>query len=174
MIEQAGIWLLLLVSSWSSEGLHIDQPVVPVGHSLGGLYAQYFARHYPRQVAAVVLIDAASPFEPIADPRFQTRATLKPGSTDDWENRGVETSILPTRQSPAFPPVPLVVLTATDHRAPEAFEQEWPGIQAQTAAQSPFGRQVMAEGSGHGIHKDQPELVIDQIRQSVLRLCQGR
>ena len=117
-----------------------------------------------------MLIDAASPFEPMAEPRFQTRATLKPGSTDDWENRGVETSILQTRQSPAFPPVPLVVLTASDHRAPEAFEQEWPVIQAQTAAQSPFGRQVMPQGSGHDVHHDQPELVIDQMRQLVLQL----
>jgi hypothetical protein len=70
-------------------------------------------------------MDAASHFEPIADPRFQTQAALEPGSTDDWENRGADTSILQTRQSPPFPPIPLVVLTATDHRAPEAFEQEW-------------------------------------------------
>jgi pimeloyl-ACP methyl ester carboxylesterase len=152
------------------ESLHISQPVVLVGHSLGGLYAQYFARNYPRQVVAVVLLDTASPFEPVADPRFQTQAELTPGSTDDWENRGGDTSILQTRQSPPFPPVPLLVLTATDHRAPEAFEQEWRQIQAQTAAQSPLGRQIMAQGSGHYIQNDQPNLVIDQIRQLVLQL----
>jgi pimeloyl-ACP methyl ester carboxylesterase len=156
------------------EHLGISQPVVLVGHSLGGLYAQYFARHYASQVVAVVLIDAASPFEPLADPRFQTRATLEPGATDYWENAGVETSILQTRQSPPFPPIPLLVLTATDHSSPQAFEQEWRHIQAQTAAQSPLGRQVMAQGSGHYIHNDQPELVIDQIRQLVLRLGHGQ
>jgi pimeloyl-ACP methyl ester carboxylesterase len=43
--------------------LHVRPPVVLVGHSLGGLYAQYFARNYPQEVAAVVLIDASSPFE---------------------------------------------------------------------------------------------------------------
>jgi pimeloyl-ACP methyl ester carboxylesterase len=155
------------------ERLHISQPVVLVGHSLGGLYAQYFAHHYPRQVVAVVLLDAASPFEPVADPRFQTQAQLIPGSTDDWENRGVDPSILQTRQSPPFPPIPLVVLTATDHRSPEAFEQDWRHIQAQTAAQSPLGRQVMARGSGHDIHNDQPDLVIDQVHQLVLQLRQG-
>jgi pimeloyl-ACP methyl ester carboxylesterase len=153
--------------------LHISQPVVLVGHSLGGLYAQYFARHYPRQVSAVVLMDAASPFEPIADPRFQTRAALEPGSTDDWEDRGVDTSILQTHQAPPFPRIPLVVLTATDHGAPGAFEQEWQRIQAQTAAQSPLGRQVIAQGSGHDLHHDQPELVIDQIRQLVRQLRHG-
>jgi pimeloyl-ACP methyl ester carboxylesterase len=155
------------------ERLQIDQPVVLVGHSLGGLYAQYFARHYPPHVGAVVLIDTASPFEPLADPRFHTRAKLKPGSADYWENTGVDTSILQTRQSPPFPPIPLLVLTATDHRAPQAFEREWRQIQARTAAQSPLGRQVMAQGSGHYIQNDQPELVIDQIRQLVLQLRHG-
>jgi pimeloyl-ACP methyl ester carboxylesterase len=156
------------------ERLHIDQPVVLVGHSLGGLYAQYFARHYPPHVGAVVLIDATSPFEPVADPRFQTRAKLKPGSTDYWENAGVDTSILQTRQSPPFPPIPLLVLTATDHRSPQTFEQEWRHIQARTAAQWPLGRQVIAQGSGHYIQNDQPELVIDQIRQLVLQLRHGQ
>jgi hypothetical protein len=117
-----------------------------------------------------VLIDAASPFEPVADPRFQTQAQLTPGSPDDWENRGGDTSILQTRQSPPFPLIPLVVLTATDHGSPQAFEQEWRHIQAHTAAQSPLGRQVIAQGSGHYIYNDQPDLVIDQIRQLVLQL----
>ena len=143
------------------ESLHISQPVVLVGHSLGGLYAQRFARNYPPQVVAVVLIDAASPFEPVADPRFQTRAKLKPGSTDYWENAGVDTSIPQTRQSPPFPPIPLLVLTPTDHRSPQAFEQEWRHIQAQTAAQLPLGHQVMAQESGHYIQNDRPEFVID-------------
>jgi pimeloyl-ACP methyl ester carboxylesterase len=66
-----------------------------------------------------------------------------------------------------------VVLTATDHRSPPDFEQEWRHIQAQTAAQSPPGRQVMAQGSGHYIHIDQPALVIDQIRQLMLQLRHG-
>jgi pimeloyl-ACP methyl ester carboxylesterase len=43
------------------ESLHISQPVVLVGHSLGELYAQYFTPNDPRQVVAVVLLDAASP-----------------------------------------------------------------------------------------------------------------
>lgn len=129
------------------DSLHISQPVVLVGHSLGGLYAQHFVRHFPQQVVGVVLLDTASPFEPLADPRFQTRATLAPGSTDYRENSGVDTSILQTRRSPPFPPIPLVVLTATDHRSPPTFEQEWRQIQAQTAAQSPLGRHRSAPAS---------------------------
>jgi pimeloyl-ACP methyl ester carboxylesterase len=36
-------------------------PFVLVGHSLGGLYANYFARRYPEQVAGMVLVDAVPP-----------------------------------------------------------------------------------------------------------------
>jgi len=32
---------------------------------------------------------------------------------------------------------------------------------------SPRGKQVIAEKSGHGIHQEQPELVVDAIRQVV-------
>src|SRR5262249_60318800 len=33
-------------------------PYVLVGHSLGGLYMQYFARNFPGEVAGLVLIDS--------------------------------------------------------------------------------------------------------------------
>ena len=39
-------------------GAHIDEPIVLVGHSLGGLFAQMFARRYPRSVAGLVLVDS--------------------------------------------------------------------------------------------------------------------
>ncbi|MGH6895242.1 MAG: alpha/beta fold hydrolase [Geminicoccaceae bacterium] len=152
------------------QALRIGEPVVLVGHSLGGLYAQYFARNHPQQVAAVVLIDAASPFEPIDDPRFATRASLEPGTVEHDEDAGVDLSILQTRDSPPMPRVPLLVLTATDHASPAAFEREWQHIQAQVAAQSPLGRQVIAEGSGHDIQNDQPGLVVDQIRELLRQL----
>jgi pimeloyl-ACP methyl ester carboxylesterase len=146
-------------------GLQVREPVVLVGHSLGGLYAQYYARSYPPEVAAVVLIDAASPFEPIGDPRFATRAALEPGSPAALENAGIDPAILETRALPPFPPIPLLVLSATDHASPPDFERLWQQIQAQVAAQSPFGRQVIFRGSGHYIQDEQPDLVADQIEQ---------
>ncbi|MEO6115475.1 MAG: alpha/beta hydrolase [Pseudolysinimonas sp.] len=37
--------------------LHVDGPVILAGHSVGGLYARYYANAYPDQVSAVVGID---------------------------------------------------------------------------------------------------------------------
>ncbi|WP_440603143.1 alpha/beta fold hydrolase [Bacillus sp. GB_SG_008] len=40
--------------------LHIQEPIILVGHSYGGLCAQHFTMLYPEQVAALVLIDSTS------------------------------------------------------------------------------------------------------------------
>lgn len=37
--------------------LHVDEPVILVGHSAGGLYARYYANTYPDEVSAVIGID---------------------------------------------------------------------------------------------------------------------
>jgi pimeloyl-ACP methyl ester carboxylesterase len=46
------------------QAIDAPPPYILVGHSLGGFYMQAFARNRPQEVAAVVLIDSASPFEP--------------------------------------------------------------------------------------------------------------
>jgi len=53
----------------------LPPPYVLVGHSLGGLYMQLFARRYPQEVAALVLIDALYPgvIKDTADFPFMTR-----------------------------------------------------------------------------------------------------
>lgn len=40
------------------ESAGLKPPYVLVGHSLGGLYRQYFARRYPDEVAALVLVES--------------------------------------------------------------------------------------------------------------------
>lgn len=39
----------------------LNPPYVLVGHSLGGLYMQLFARRYPEEVAALILVDTTHP-----------------------------------------------------------------------------------------------------------------
>ena len=38
-----------------------DRPVILVGHSLGGIYANLFARLHPEEVAGVVFVDSTAP-----------------------------------------------------------------------------------------------------------------
>jgi pimeloyl-ACP methyl ester carboxylesterase len=37
--------------------LQVDEPVILIGHSVGGVYARYYANVYPEEVAAIVGID---------------------------------------------------------------------------------------------------------------------
>ena len=64
---------------------------------------------------------------------------------------------------PPFPPVPLIVLAATDHGVTPEREALWHEVQAQTAALSPRGRLQVVPGSGHFIQNDRPEVVIDAV-----------
>lgn len=42
------------------ESLEIDEPVILVGHSYGGLCAQHFSKLYPEKVKALLLVDSTS------------------------------------------------------------------------------------------------------------------
>jgi pimeloyl-ACP methyl ester carboxylesterase len=142
-------------------GIGAAPPYILVGHSLGGLYVQSFARRHPNDVAAVVLVDSASPFEPPG--MFVSSVPYAPGSVAAAEEGGVAPSVAAMLAGPAFPPVPLFVLAATDHGDTAAREAAWREVQMRTAALSPKGRIEMVVGSGHFIQNDRPQAVIAAI-----------
>lgn len=41
----------------------VKPPYILVAHSIGGLYASYFARHYPKEIAGLVMIDANNRYQ---------------------------------------------------------------------------------------------------------------
>jgi pimeloyl-ACP methyl ester carboxylesterase len=135
---------------------HLPGPYILVGHSLGGLYAQAFARNHPHKVAGVVLVDAASPFEPPGV--FVPTVPPKPGTVEAAEEAGVGPSVSALLAGPPFPPVPLAVIAATDHGDTPQREALWRKVQEQTAAISPKGRLVVVR-SGHFVQRDQPAAV---------------
>jgi hypothetical protein len=80
------------------------------------------------------------------------------------------------RAASAFPPMPLVVLThgrADDpsERPPgwpmEEEERVWRELHAEIARLVPNARHILAEGAGHDIHQERPELVVESTRQVV-------
>jgi pimeloyl-ACP methyl ester carboxylesterase len=89
----------------------IPPPYILVGHSLGGLYVQMFARKYPGDVSGVVLLDSSSTDAPT---ELTTRATLEPGTAAYLEEEGVAESNRQVANAGPFPNVPLTVIAATD------------------------------------------------------------
>uniref|UniRef100_B8HT45 Alpha/beta hydrolase fold protein n=1 Tax=Cyanothece sp. (strain PCC 7425 / ATCC 29141) TaxID=395961 RepID=B8HT45_CYAP4 len=73
------------------------------------------------------------------------------------------------RRTKSFPNIPLIALSSgkTDLGASMELIETMQVLDADLATESPQGIQVIAEQSGHGIHLDEPALVIDAIRQVV-------
>ncbi len=68
----------------------------------------------------------------------------------------------------ALPEVPLVVVTATSNEwppgwDPKVFDRLRAQQQKDLAASVPGGTQVMADGSGHDVPHEQPEIVVSAI-----------
>jgi pimeloyl-ACP methyl ester carboxylesterase len=138
----------------------IGGPFILVGHSIGGLYVQAFARNHPEETAGIVLIDAASPLEPPG--AFVSTVPPMPGSTEAAEEAGVAPSVATLMSGPALPSVPMVVMSATHHGVSPEREALWLDIQRRTAALSPQGRLIVVD-SGHFIQDDHPDAVVAAI-----------
>jgi pimeloyl-ACP methyl ester carboxylesterase len=142
---------------------HIYPPYILVGHSLGGLYVQMFARKYPKEVFGIILLESSSTEAPN---ELKTRATLVPGTVAYLEEEGVAESNRQVRNAGPFPNVPLAVIAATDHGP---YFREWEPtlmrLQQQLATLSPQGNLIVAQGSGHDVQLDRPETVIEAVRR---------
>jgi pimeloyl-ACP methyl ester carboxylesterase len=138
----------------------LPPPYLLVGHSLGGLHAQAFVRTFPEEVAGLVLVDAVMPNEP--DGVFAGQAVLAPGSAAFFEDAGEAWSRRRLMSLPV-PDVPVVALTATDHRDSPEREALWRKLQAEGAAAFPRGVQIVVPGAGHFIHHDRPDAVPDAL-----------
>ena len=158
------------------------------GHSNGGLFTQLYASTHPRQVAGLVLIDAVHPayhkrtlamLKPLVphevwetlrqDMLTPEHRLLDPERVDIWTSERQTRRAL--RRSP-LRPMPLVALTRgrpPDPSAPfvEQEERLWIELQRELAQLVPGSRHLITQ-SGHDIHLEQPELVLDAIRDVVL------
>ena len=166
----------------------IPGPYVFAAHSFGGMVVRLYAATYPDEVVGLVLVDAAhedyyaAQREVLApEQRAEMARALEQGPPElaDYpvrERLDPDASAAQMREAAAaspLRPLPLIVLT---HGRPwdwppgypaDALEAVWLPLQEKLVALVPDGRLVVAEQSGHFISGDQPELVIEAIRQVV-------
>jgi pimeloyl-ACP methyl ester carboxylesterase len=98
----------------------------------------------------------------------------------DWlagEAADIRASEEQVRAAGKLPDVPLVVISAHPDAAPPGFSIEqtdciWLRLHEELARLSEQGSQVIAEGSGHMVMLDRPDLVVEAIRQVVERARQ--
>lgn len=148
-----------------------------VGHSLGGLYANLYARRYPQEIAGVVLVDAVHP----AFNKRLKQANIKQGKLgktllniyrktnptkySEVESMGI--SRVQLQQAAAFPAVPLTVVSAGKVRGSKKRVQVIRKLQLELVALSPHARHVIAKKSGHMIQRNEPELIINLVKEMI-------
>ncbi|GIV97106.1 MAG: alpha/beta hydrolase [Herpetosiphonaceae bacterium] len=157
----------------------LSPPYLLVGHSLGGLYVNLFARCFPHDVAGVVLLDAAAPDDVALQTTHQTLLhrvingllALLPNNAahaSNSESAWVTETIQQIAAAGPFPDVPLLVVTGG--KAPPRWLASQTALQLRQQNQqalarlSRHGRQIIAGRSGHFPQFTEPDLVIEAIR----------
>ncbi|MDI9952394.1 alpha/beta hydrolase [Rhodococcus sp. IEGM 248] len=177
-------------------------PYVLAAHSYGGQIARLFAGTHPDEVAGMVLIDAQSEelqtlLPPEQFEEFLRLNTPQQDSLDEYpdlERVDFVRSFDEIRAAEPIRPQPLVVLSADRSVAPQiaegiangslpadidpgygpALDAVQPKAQADLAQLVPGATHVTNTNSGHNINIEQPQLVIDGVRDVVDAVRDGR
>ena len=161
----------------------VAPPYVLVGHSLGGLYQYAFARLYPAEVAALVLLDPTHPTHwrrmqadtpTLASVVSGLRATVFSAPMrrefDDQEKCIDRLSSLP----PVNKPTRLLTRTRFEMVEKGAFENMVHALERDWVSLTGAGRVEPIDGSGHYLHKDQPARVVAAIEAVAAPLPKAR
>jgi pimeloyl-ACP methyl ester carboxylesterase len=159
----------------------IEPPYVLVGHSLGGLYMQYFARNFPGEVAGLLLVDSTH-WEQLAKMRLAAPANYymvrsmsklmvgpmrREFADSELAGEQVATSPLPRG-------IPTIVLSSSKAAPGEtpAFRVFMRRLQDEMAETYLATRHSFPLGSGHYIQREKPGDVVNAIEE--LAGCRGR
>ena len=171
-------------------------PYVMVGHSYGGMVARLYASTYPDNVSGLVLVDALSEGlqEAETPEQWAVQRVLMEGDISeslalypDLERIDPDKSFAQVRAAPRLRLLPLIVLSADRPWGPQIpsmiAEGKLPAnvptdfgyvtdaaqkeAQEKLAELVPNAKHITKTNSGHEIHKEQPQLVINAIREVV-------
>lgn len=153
-------------------GKGLAPPYVLVGHSLGGLYMQLFARRHPDEVSGLVLVDSTHP--------EQTKGQGSPANWPAWFRLVFKVTASATIQEelhaidatgdevlalPSFTEKPVIVLSASQPMtASSPLADDANAKRKDLARLYPGARQIWVD-SGHGIPLEKPEAVVSAIRE---------
>ena len=165
----------------------LEPPYVLVGHSLGGLYANLFARLHPAEVAGVLFLEATHPRDEADLPQDQTqlaRALSKvqgqpPAAFEANLHAEIDAAgetVEEVESAGPFPPVPIAVITGGIDPPPSLLSPE--AAQARRAHQLALTRlstdceHVIAEGSGHFPQRSEAKLVLHVLQRLLESVAQ--
>ena len=138
-------------------------PYVLVGHSLGGMIVRLYATRFPERVAGMVLIDSSheDQLRRFAELNGAQAASPPPATRVEAFDLPALSAALAAKSWRAS--IPLAVLTRAGDSG-DASYRLWLELQNDLAARAPNASHAVAEGSGHYIQNDRPDLVIAAVR----------
>jgi pimeloyl-ACP methyl ester carboxylesterase len=167
------------------DALKVNEPVIHISHSYGGMLARAFAGQYPKSVNALLLIDPSTEHDldivkkidlqkAIKETKWMKNMGLKDGMANEYLDYWAK------RPMPNFDKIgdkPLtiiasikkfdnpVVLQITDLGREKMGEahKDW-------ASTFPQGKAVLTEKSNHFIQKEEPELVLKELAELIGKL----
>lgn len=148
-------------------------PYVVVGHSFGGAEAVTFASKYAKEVAGLMLIDASPntwPSVVCTVPAYQAGCDLMHNPDSDGERLDVFPAFEQVSTISSLGHLPLTVVAAA-HRSPNGLtpdelshlDQLWAEGEQRWARLSTASKVVTVDHTGHNIHIDQPQVVLDEL-----------
>ncbi|WP_379141499.1 alpha/beta fold hydrolase [Paenibacillus sp. sgz500992] len=167
--------------------LAVEPPYILVGHSFGGLVARQFAAKFRSRTAGLVLVDGVPEYKELAYEEVlpvhlipANRAYLENPllNSENIDKLASYRQIAETElQWPGTHPMSIIT-----RGLPDEGEGDWPStaiLELEQKLQRGFlrwsaaGRQRIAGGSGHYIHHDEPEIVIEEITAMIAQ-CTNR
>jgi pimeloyl-ACP methyl ester carboxylesterase len=180
----------------------VPGPYVLAGHSYGGLIVRLYAATYPGDVAGLVLVDALTEGLQDAETPEQWTIQRKLIAGDmsealklypEIELIDPDKSLAQMRKASPLRAMPLIVLSADKPWGPQVPGMIASGVltkdtppdagfitdaaqkvaHTKLAQLAPGAKHITKTDSGHEIHKEQPQLVIDAIREVVDAVRKG-
>lgn len=162
--------------------LNLSPPYILVGHSHGGIYAQYFALTNPQLIKGLVLVDSST-YHLLNWDRFKEyrpSAEIKNTEPFYYEAMGITPSLNAVKSkmiengANPFGNIPLIVLTAENEKELGYFTssmlRDWHRYQKSLAKTSKISTYYVVKGSGHFIQIDKPEFVVKSVNELINKL----
>jgi pimeloyl-ACP methyl ester carboxylesterase len=159
-----------------------EPPYLLVGHSLGGLYANLYARLYPDEVAGIVFLESSHPKD-LSLNQYQgksVRAINKMFTLFDFlsphkqfnEVHFVKETVNQIQQIDAFPEIPVIVITGgkENRMMPEDIRKKRLENQLELLRLSKNSKHIKAGKSGHFPQLSEPSVVIEAINDCVKQI----
>ena len=163
---------------------NLSPPFILVGHSAGGFYIRKYAELFPENVQGFVFVDSTPEqilvrLREIDRERALAEEATIAGMTPDrvkpedtYFSKITETGVYP--DTGELPDVPAVLITAMRQEYPQFLlhsvkgKQAWKELHGQFVDQFSDHLHIVSSVSGHNVHREQPDVVVDAI-QYVMR-----